>query len=377
MMKKLLLGGVLSATMMGQLVSAEPVPLTPEQQEQVMQMLPMGPAISIDEAVKGLPEVLATVNGKNFTKKDFADALKKQFPNGTLPQGVTAQMVVAKAPEIVKGMIQEQLLTAEMEKAGFKPSAQLVKDIWNKELAKAPKEELAAFEQFLAQQKMTKEQFVEKQSQDVNMQKQAALQLFAEKVIFAGVKVTEADALKYYNDNKARFVQPQVDAESEKAAVAKANNLIAELKKDPAKFAELAKANSICPSKEQGGSLGAFVKGQMIPEFENAAFALKVGEISAPVKTQYGYHIIRRDKSEAGDPTGSIRASHILIKIEPKMVQIPFDKIKVELTSMLEQEKKGEAFRAYCEKLLKDANFKLLIAAPAKPAAPAVAPVVR
>ena len=179
------------------------------------------------------------------------------------------------------------------------------------------------------------------------MQKQAALQLFAEKVIFAGVKVTEADALKYYNDNKARFVQPQVDAESEKAAVAKANNLIAELKKDPAKFAELAKANSICPSKEQGGSLGAFVKGQMIPEFENAAFALKVGEISAPVKTQYGYHIIRRDKSEAGDPAGSIRASHILIKIEPKMVQIPFDKIKVELTSMLEQEKKGEALRRF------------------------------
>ncbi len=367
-MKKLLLGGMLSATMLSGAVAAEPQQLTPEQQAQMMQMFQQGPAVTIDDAVKTLPDVLASVNGKDFTKADFVAELKKQFPDGKFPPGVTAQMVVAKAPEIVKNMIQEQLLTAAMDKAGFKPSAQRVKDIWAKEIGKASKEDLASFEQFLAQQKMTKEQFIDKQSQDPAMQKQAALQEFAEKNIFAGVKVTEADALKYYNENKARFVEPQVDAECDKAALDKANSLLAELKKDPAKFAELAKANSICPSKEQGGSLGAFGKGQMIPEFENAAFALQVGQISEPVKTQFGYHIIRRDASDPKDPAGTIRASHILIKVEPKQVEIPFDKIKSELIAMLEQSKKGEAFQAYCDKLLKEANFKSMF--PAAPAAP-------
>ena len=370
MMKKLLLGSMISAAVLAQGSAAEPQQLTPEQQAQVMQMFQQGPGISIDEAVKALPDVLAVINGKNFTKKDFAEALKKQFPDGNLPAGVTSQMVIAQAPQIVKSMIQNELIEKAMDKAGIKPTAQRVKDIWSAELAKATKEELASFEQYLAQQKMTKDQFVEKMSQDPGAQKQAALQEFADKYVFAGIKVTEADALKYYNENKARFVQPQVDADCEKATVEKANQLIAELKKDPAKFAEFAKANSICPSKEQGGSLGAFTKGQMVPEFENAAFALQVGEVSAPVKTQFGYHIIRRDQSEAGDPAGSIRASHILLKVEPKQIQIPFDQIKAELINMLEQSKKSEAFQAYCDKLMKEADVKILLA-PAAPAAPA------
>lgn len=59
-------------------------------------------------------------------------------------------------------------------------------------------------------------------------------------------------------------------------------------------FEELAKSFSMCPSSEQGGDLGAFSRGQMVHEFENAAFELEVGEISAPVKTQFGYHLIKR-----------------------------------------------------------------------------------
>lgn len=65
--------------------------------------------------------------------------------------------------------------------------------------------------------------------------------------------------------------------------------------KNGASFEELARQFSKCPSgKKSGGDLGFFGKGKMIPQFENAAFKLKVGEIAGPVKTQFGYHIIKK-----------------------------------------------------------------------------------
>ena len=373
MIKKLLLGGVVSAAMLAQVFAAEAKQpqLTPEQQQQLMQLLAQRQQqITVADAVKELPDDLAVINGKNFTKKDLVAALNKQFANGKMPPGFTAALMKQYAPQIVTDMAKEQLLTEQVQKAGITPSAEMVKNMMEKQLKSASKEELGYLSQMLAQQKKTMDQFINEQSANPMVQKQVALQSFLEKNVLAGVKVTDAEAEKFYNQNKARFVEPQVDDSSWKAAQVKAESILAQLKKAPEKFAELAKADSSCPSKEKGGSLGSFGKGQMVKEFETAAFNLKPGQISGLVKTQFGYHIIRRDAAEKGDKADTIRASHILIAPQPKEVSLPFAKVKEQLIQMLTIQKQQQAVQDYANGLLKKANFKLLIQ-PAAPQAPA------
>ena len=71
------------------------------------------------------------------------------------------------------------------------------------------------------------------------------------------------------------------------------NQVLDRIKKGE-KFSAIAKNVSLCPSGKRGGDLGTFGRGQMVKEFENAAFALDKGQISGIVKTQFGYHIIKR-----------------------------------------------------------------------------------
>jgi peptidyl-prolyl cis-trans isomerase C len=72
-----------------------------------------------------------------------------------------------------------------------------------------------------------------------------------------------------------------------------AKNIKARLDKGE-KFGAIAQTVSLCPSGKKGGDLGTFTRGQMVKEFEKAAFLLEKGQVSEPVKTQFGYHIIKR-----------------------------------------------------------------------------------
>ena len=87
--------------------------------------------------------------------------------------------------------------------------------------------------------------------------------------------------------NKIKCSHILVEKQSE------AMQLLEEIKKGK-KFGAVAREISKCPSSKKEGDLGYFTKGMMVKEFEDVAFRLQVGEISAPVKTQFGYHIIKR-----------------------------------------------------------------------------------
>ena len=114
--------------------------------------------------------------------------------------------------------------------------------------------------------------------------------------------ITDAEAKAFY-DSQAKTARsgPQIRARHILVKTENKANEIFELIAHDGDFVELAKKHSTGPSAPQGGDLGYFGKGQMVPEFQKAAFALKVGEVSHPVKTKFGWHIIkvegRRDSS--------------------------------------------------------------------------------
>jgi len=124
--------------------------------------------------------------------------------------------------------------------------------------------------------------------------------------ILEDVDVTEEEVNSYYEENEKEFTEPeQIKAahillEDEETAV----SVLEEIKEEKITFEEAAKEYSTGPSAEKGGELGFFSKGQMVPEFEEEAFKLETGELSEPVKTQYGWHLIKvLDKKPAKQKT--------------------------------------------------------------------------
>ncbi|MBQ8528349.1 MAG: peptidylprolyl isomerase [Clostridia bacterium] len=126
---------------------------------------------------------------------------------------------------------------------------------------------------------------------------------YAVEKVISSVTVSDKDAREYYDNNTDKFVSGEsvnashILVDSEESAL----EILGKIKSGEMSFEDAAKAYSSCPSKERGGSLGDFGRGQMVPEFDVAVFAMSEGEITeAPVKTQFGYHLIKlNSKSES------------------------------------------------------------------------------
>lgn len=166
--------------------------------------------------------------------------------------------------------------------------------------------------------------------------------------------VTDA-ALKQVYDDAAKQIASEQEVHARHILVEtedQAKEIIAELKKG-ADFAELAKKKSKDPGASDGGDLGFFTKDQMVPEFSAAAFALEPGKISDPVKSQFGWHIIKVEEKRARKAP-------------------PFDQVKPQLEAFVIRKAQAE----YVAKLRADAKIERLdqkpdAATPAAPAAPA------
>ncbi|MBZ4668551.1 MAG: PpiC-type peptidyl-prolyl cis-trans isomerase [Defluviitaleaceae bacterium] len=127
--------------------------------------------------------------------------------------------------------------------------------------------------------------------------KKSLLMQYAANKFMSSVSVSDEEVQKYFEENKAMFIQPKtvaashilVDSEEE------ALNILDEIEHG-LDFSDAARKYSRCPSKDSGGVLGEFSQGKMVPEFDQAVFSMEAGEIRKPVQTQFGYHIIKVDK---------------------------------------------------------------------------------
>lgn len=155
------------------------------------------------------------------------------------------------------------------------------------------------------------------------------------------VHITEEELLEYYNENKDYFNEGEtvtarhilVDT-AEKASEVKA------LIDNGLTFEEAAQLYSSCPSKTQGGNLGSFGRGMMVPEFEEAAFTLDLGVLSEPVQTQFGYHLVIVDE-----------------RTEPAAKS--FEEVKESIRQHMLQEKQGHAYMHLVEDLKKKYNVEV------------------
>lgn len=185
-----------------------------------------------------------------------------------------------------------------------------------------------------------------------NIKDQIRLQAGVEKLFEADASyktVGDEDAKKFYDSNPQSFQHPEqvqashilikvdqnADEATKKAAKTKCEDLLKKVKAG-GDFAALAKENSECPSKEKGGDLGMFEKGKMVKPFEDAAFAMKVGDVSDIVETQFGYHIIKLTNKQQAK-TDSFD------DVKPKIVQYLKGQQMSQFFGKLRQELKDKA----------------------------------
>ena len=298
------------------------------------------------EAVATVQDPVARVNGKAISALELKRAIK------VITAGQRgAQIAPDQQKEMEKQAVQ-QLISAEL-------LYQAAQKLEVKDLDKQIEDKLTQ-----GKARFANEQDFAKAIKDLDMdekdlreytRRDLIISYFVEKTILPKVAVTEDDAKKFYDQNPDKFTRPEtikashillgVDqkatADEKKTAREKAEKLRKELAAG-ADFATLAKGNSTCPSSQQGGDLGYFGKGQMVPAFETAAYALKPGEISDVVETQFGYHIIKLTEKKGAD-------------------KVEFKETRSRIEEYLKNQKIGPAVNEYLTEVRKSAKIEVLL----------------
>ena len=307
-------------------------------------------------------EVMVSVGEKNLTRGEIDKMVHAALAKDgdKIPAEQLAYQKRMIAAQIAQGFIMDNAIAVKATELGYKIDDNDFKAFTDKLLKQfegrpdAPK---------------TIEEFAEKFpfGKDYVMT-QLKSQALIEKMIDG--EITSKNTTDYSAEAK-KIIDSIKEKNSKIISAADAEKKIKELKatidatpdaEKAAKFAELAKENSDCPSGSRGGDLGFFTHGQMVPEFDKAAFELPVGKVSDIVKTSFGYHIILvTEKKPAVEAKGetpaapeSVKASHILVKVgEPEKVPD-----EAEVVAFLKNRNSRAQIGEFLQGILRKANIK-------------------
>jgi peptidyl-prolyl cis-trans isomerase C len=171
--------------------------------------------------------------------------------------------------------------------------------------------------------------------EQLNKLKDTLLINYAGEKALSSANVKEEEVRSYYDENKAQFIREEsvnashilVKTEEE------AKDILAKINSGEMTFEKAAREFSTCPSKDSGGNLGDFGRGQMVPEFDSAVFAMEAGEVSKePVKTQFGYHLIKLNEKKAAS-------------------EVPYSEMREQIYGMLMNEKRRKAYESKINQL--------------------------
>ena len=245
---------------------------------------------------EAIPTVVARVNGENVAKADFDRLLKQMEMQAGQPVPKERRDEVYRA--VLDQLVTYTALEQEARNRGIKISDAELKQVSDARIAELRKQipDEAAFKKALAERNMTLDQL------RANMRKDLAINKMMEAELASAPGVTDADVKDFYDKNPDEFtgvrashilIKPDGFDEASKKKARTAIDDVLKQAKAGTDFGELAKKHSSDGSAQQGGDLGFFTKGRMVPEFSNAAFKLQPGQISDVVETQFGYHIIK------------------------------------------------------------------------------------
>jgi peptidyl-prolyl cis-trans isomerase C len=288
---------------------------------------------------------VAVVNGSVITQKDFDREMSLALQRlGSTGKSVSDAQLQAIKKEVLEGLINRELLYQESQSNGIK-----VEEAAIDEELKTLKGRFSSEDEFksaLISLSLSEARLRSQLKREIAIQ-QFITNQFAEKITVSGT-----EAKDYYESHPQSFKQPEqvrashilikIDPGADESQRAEARKKIEEIQhklQEGEDFATLAKTFSQGPSGAKGGDLGYFRRGEMVKPFEETAFALKPGELSDPVETRFGYHLIK------------------LIDRKPETT-IAYEDIKDRIEHYLKQDKVQREVSLYITKLKEKAKVE-------------------
>jgi peptidyl-prolyl cis-trans isomerase C len=290
----------------------------------------------------------AVVNGEGISIEELeTEVALVSDQMASSGQPVPAERKEEFKMQVLDSMISRQLLLDEAEELGIGLAEGEVDARLEEIKTQFPSAE--EYETALTAQGLTEERLRE------DLEDNLVIQKLLQQEVEGKIVVSDADARSFYDDNPEQFQQPeQIQAshiiftleegtgEAEKSDKRKQLEDLKARIEGGEDFAELAREHSQGPSAPRGGDLGFFSRGQMVKPFEDAAFALDVGELSGIVETQFGYHLITvTDKKAASTAV--------------------YEEIERQIKDYLKQEKTSGEFDRYLEELRDSAEIEVLL----------------